>query len=376
MALQASKSLRPDEPARRFNLASVGVPAGWLNTSAPSTLGSSIPSSETQINMRAAWYSQNGKARDVLVLGELPTPTPAAGEVRVRLATSGVNPSDVKSRSSRPTGNQRIVPHSDGAGIIDAVGDGVSSTRIGERVWIWNGQWQRPLGTAAEYIALPEKQAVVLPNSTDFAAAACLGIPAMTAFQAVRLLGDIAGKTVLVIGTSSAVGHYVTQLAVIRGAKVIGTVGSKDKARHALAAGADTTISYKSEPVADRVKDLTAGRGVDAIVDMDFSTTVQLLGSGGLAPHGTLVSYGSNAYGDIAVPFRALLFNSVVLKFFLVYDLTPDDRRVVVDGLNQLLSSGRLLHTVGATFKLADVAAAHEAVEGGAVIGNVIVELI
>jgi len=255
------------------------------------------------------------------------------------------------------------------------VGDGVSSTRIGERVWIWNGQWQRPMGTAAEYIVLPEKQAVMLPDSTDFAAAACLGIPAMTAFQAVRLLGDIAGRTVLVIGASSAVGHYVTQLAVNRGAKVFGTVGSPDKAKHALAAGAETTIRYKTESVADRVKELTAGRGVDGIVDMDFSTTVQLLGNGGLAPHGTLVSYGSNAYGDIAVPFRALLWNSVILKFFLVYELTPHDRRAVVDGLGQLLAAGRLLHTVGARFKLEDVVAAHEAVESGAVMGNVIVEL-
>ena len=326
--------------------------------------------------MRAAWYSKNGEARDVLVIGELPTPTPAPGEVRVKLATSGVNPSDVKSRSGRPLGSERIVPHSDGAGIIDAVGDGVPSTRIGERVWIWNGQWQRPMGTAAEYIVLPDKQAVILPDSTDFAAAACLGIPAMTAFQAVRLLGDIAGKTVLVIGASSAVGHYVAQLAVIRGAKVFGTVGSADKAKHALAAGVETTINYKTESVADRVKELTAGRGVDAIVDMDFSTTVQLLGNGGLGPHGTLVSYGSNAYGDIAVPYRALLWNSVSLRFFLVYDLTPHDRRAVVDGLSQLLAARPMLHTVGARFRLDDVAAAHEAVEGGGVIGNVIVELI
>jgi NADPH2:quinone reductase len=326
--------------------------------------------------MRAVWYSQNGEARDVLVIGELPTPTPAAGEVRVKLATSGVNPSDVKSRSGRPPSSERIVPHSDGAGIIDAVGDGVSAMRIGERVWIWNGQWQRPMGTAAEYIVLPDKQAVILPDSIDFAAAACLGIPAMTAFQAVRLLGDIAGKTVIVIGASSAVGHYVAQLAIIRGAKVFGTVGSADKAKHALAAGVETTINYKTESVADRVKELTAGRGVDAIVDMDFSTTVQLLGNGGLAPHGTLVSYGSNAYGDIAVPFRALLWNSVTLRFFLIYDLTPHDRRAVIDGLSQLLAAGPLLHTVGARFRLEDVAAAHEAVEAGAVIGNVIVELI
>jgi NADPH:quinone reductase len=331
---------------------------------------------QEEVNMRAAWYSKNGEARDVLVIGELPTPTPGAGEVRVKLATSGVNPSDVKSRSARPLGAERIVPHSDGAGIIDAVGDGVSSARIGQRVWIWNGQWQRPMGTAAEYIVLPAQQAVILPDSTDFAAAACLGIPAMTAFQAVRLLGDIAGKTVLVIGASSAVGHYAAQLAVISGAKVFGTVGSAEKARHALAAGVETAIDYKAEPVAQRVKELTAGRGVDAIVDMDFSTTTQLLGNGGLAPHGTLVSYGSNAYGDITVPFRALLWNSLTLHFFLVYDLTPGDRRAVVDGLSRLLAGGALLHTIGARFGLDKIAAAHEAVERGKVVGNVVIDLI
>ena len=325
--------------------------------------------------MRAAWYSRNGEARDVLVVGELPTPTPGPGEVRVKLATSGVNPSDVKSRRGRPLDSERIVPHSDGAGVIDAAGDGVPASRIGERVWIWNGQWKRPMGTAAECIVLPEKQAVALPESTDFAAAACLGIPAMTALQAVRLCGDIAGRTLLVIGASSAVGHYVAQIAVIKGAKVIGTVGSPAKAKHASAAGVAATIDYKIEPVAQRVKDLTAGRGVDAIVDMDFSTTIRLVGEGALAPHGKVVSYGSNEVGDVPVPFRALLWNSVGLQFFLVYDLEDDDRRAVIGELSRLLAERRLSHTIGARFSLEDVAAAHEAVERGTSIGNVVVEI-
>lgn len=326
--------------------------------------------------MRAAWYSKNGEAREVLVVGELPTPMPAPGEVRVKLATSGVNPSDVKSRRGRAPGSERIVPHSDGAGIIDMVGDGVSSSRIGERVWIWNGQWQRPLGTAAEYIVLPEAQAVRLPAATDFAAAACLGIPAMTAFQAIHLLGDISGKTIMVIGASSAVGHYAAQLAVIGGAKVIGTVGSTEKAKHALDAGVKTTINYKTEPVAQRVKELTAGRGADAIVDMDFSSTVQLLPDGALAPHGTLVGYGSNTSGDIPVPFRTLLFSSISLRFFLVYDLDPVDRHIAIENLTDLLANGRLSHKIGARFALDDIAGAHEAVEGGKVVGNVILDLL
>lgn len=325
--------------------------------------------------MRAAWYAKNGKAREVLVVGEWPTPMPGAGEVRVQIAVSGVNPSDVKARSTRPLGNERIVPHSDGAGVIDAVGEGVSPGRIGERVWVWNGQWRRSMGTAAEFIVLPEVQAVQLPESTDFAAAACFGIPALTAFHAIRQLGDIAGKSVLVIGASSSVGHYAAQMAAIGGARVIGTVGSVEKARHALAAGADATIDYKTEPVAERVLQLTGGRGVDAIVDMDFSTTVQLLANGGLAPHGTLVSYGSNVYGDIPVPFRALLWNSYSLRFFLVYDLAPPDRRAAIDGLGQLVAGGQLLHTIGARFGIEQIAMAHETVEAGRLIGNVVVDL-
>ncbi|SEF33488.1 NADPH:quinone reductase [Variovorax sp. NFACC27] len=325
--------------------------------------------------MRAAWYSKNGDARDVLVVGELPVPTPGPGEVRVKVVASGVNPSDVKARGARPLGAERVVPHSDGAGVIDAVGDGVSPGRLGERVWIWNGQWQRPMGTAAEFIVLPEVQAVRLHESMDFAVAACFGIPLMTAVHAVQRLGDIAGKSVLVIGASSAVGHYAAQLAVIGGARVIGTVGSESKAQHALAAGVDATIDYKTEPLAERVKQLTAGRGVDAIVDMDFSTTVQLLAGGGLAPHGALVSYGSNVYEDIAVPYRALLWNSFSLHFFLVYDLAPQDRRIAIDRISRMTAGKVLSHTIGAKFGIDEIAAAHEAVEAGKLIGNVVVEL-
>src|SRR6516162_8280446 len=150
--------------------------------------------------MRAAYYEKNGPAADVLHLGEIDTPKPARGEVRVKLATSGVNPSDVKSREgrTRKIAFPRVVPHSDGAGVIDLVGEDVSATRVGERVWIWNAQWKRPLGTAAEYIVLPAHQAVPLPDHVSFDVGACLGIPAMTAFHAVTLAEAWAGSTFLV----------------------------------------------------------------------------------------------------------------------------------------------------------------------------------
>ena len=323
--------------------------------------------------MRAAWYLKNGEAKDVMVLGDLPTPTAGPGEVLVRLATSGVNPSDVKSRRARPLTGM-IVPHSDGAGVIEAVGAGVPGSRIGERVWIWNGQWGRSIGTAAQYIALPSAQAVELPEHTDFAAGACLGIPALTALQAVHLAGELKDQQVLVTGASSAVGHYVTQLVTLAGGQVIGTVGSPAKARHAQAAGMQQAIFYKTEPVAERVKALTAGHGVPVIIDMDFASTGKLLAEGALAPHGRVVCFGSNA-PEITLNFRALLFPSVSLKFFLVYDLPPADRQLATARLTSLLQANTLQHAIGQRFALDQIVQAHEAVEAGQAIGNVVLDL-
>lgn len=327
--------------------------------------------------MRAAWYEKNGTASEVLQTGILPDPEPQAGEVRVRLVTSGVNPSDVKSRQGRPLMAPRIIPHSDGAGIIDAVGAGVASSRIGERVWIWNGQWKRASGTAAELIALPSAQAVHLPDNTDFSAGACLGIPALTAWRALDILGDITGKTLLVIGASSAVGHYVTQIATRdKGALVIGTVGSAAKAAHARAAGASSTINYKLDDLAAEVASLTNGRGVDAIVDMDFSSTAALVATGCLAEHGTLVCYGSNVADKVSVPFRELLFKSITIRFILVYELLPQDRERACAGIHRLLTAGKLQHAMGPTFTLDEIVAAHQAVErSSGTIGNVTLTL-
>lgn len=311
----------------------------------------------------------------MLVVGELPDPQPGPGEVRVRLTTSGVNPSDVKSRRTRPLNAEKIIPHSDGAGVIDCVGKGVSESRVGECVWIWNGQWKRPFGTACEYIALPQEQAVPLPAGVDFTAGACFGIPALTAIQAVRCAGPLDGRTVLVTGAGNAVGHYVTQLAVMQGARVIGTVGTPARAQHAQAAGAHELINYKAEPVSQRVLDLTRGAGVDVIIDMDFSSTSKLLQQGVLKAHGQLVGYGSNEPGDVAVNFRSLLWGSLGLKFFLVYDLTPEERRTAIDALTDHVKASRLSSAIGQTFFLNDIAMAHEAVEGGQVVGNVVLML-
>ena len=323
--------------------------------------------------MKAAWYEANGAARDVLTVDEIETPVPGPGEVRVRLKTSGANPSDVKSRRGRPMVAPRIIPHSDGAGVIDQVGEGVPDARVGERVWIWNGQWKRAFGTAAEYIVVPDDQAVKLPDDTGFDAGACFGIPALTAIHGVTLAGAAPGKTILITG-AAAVGHYATQIAVQRGARVIATA-SKERADHARSAGAAEVIDYKNEDVAARVKELTGGKGADAILDMDLSTTAPLLPQGVLGQYGKLVSYGSNVPADIPVSFTAGLWGSLTIQFYLVYELRPEERRAAIADLTWMLEAGTLKHTIGARFPLDDIAAAHEAVEGGKVIGNVVVEM-
>ncbi len=323
--------------------------------------------------MKAAWYERNGAARDVMIVGDLPKPEPAPGEVLVEVHVSGVNPSDVKSRAGRPLAGEKVVPHSDGAGVIAAVGTGVPASRLGERVWLWNGQWNRALGTAAEFIALPAAQAVRLPDAVDFASGACLGIPGLTAMHAVSLHAPVDGKTLLVTGSASAVGHYVTQIATTRGARVIGTA-SAARTHHANAAGAFAVIDYKSENVIQRVLDLTHGKGADGIIDMDFSSTAPMLSGGILASHGKLVAYGSNQRGDNPLPFTDSLFRSLTLQFFLVYELSLQERETAIAELSAMLEAGTLRHTIGARYPLDDIAAAHEAVEAGRILGNVIIE--
>lgn len=326
--------------------------------------------------MKAVWYCENGKAEEVLQYGELPTPVPGSGEVLVRLMTSGVNPSDVRSRQIRPLNAPRIIPHSDGAGIIVAVGQGVDTARIGQRVWIWNGQWERPFGTACEFIAVPEHQAVELPEHISFAQGACLGIPLITAIEAIRQAGDLRGETLLVTGAASSVGHYVSQLALRAGARVIGTIGSTERAASARMAGVTELIDYKTESITERVRSLTGGQGVDAIIDLDFSSVVPLLTDGTLKQHGTAVCYGSNVQGDVALPIRAVFFNSITLKFFVAYNLTPTDRAFGLHRLSQLLQDTTLIHQIGAEFPLQDTCKAHQAVETGKVVGNVVIHTV
>lgn len=326
--------------------------------------------------MNAAWYDRNGAAGAVLTVGNLPDPVPGPGEVLVRVKLSGVNPSDVKTRAGTRGGMAfpRVVPQSDGAGVIEAVGPGVEPRRIGERVWLWNGQWRRPYGTAAEKIALPSEQAVRLPDGVPFEAGACLGIPAMTAEACLFSDGPISGRTVLVTGGAGAVGHYAIQLARWGGSRVIATAGRPETLAACRQAGADPVIDYKREKVAVRVLEETAGEGVDRIVEVEFGGNLET-SLAVIKENGVIAAYASMAAPTPTLPFYPLMFKAATLRLVLVYILTPAARRRAIANLTAALEAGALTHPIAARFPLAEIARAHEAVEAGDKLGQVLVTL-
>jgi NADPH:quinone reductase len=327
--------------------------------------------------MLAGFYERTGLAHVVLQVAELPDPVPGPGEVRVRVRWSGVNPSDVKSRAGLRASQMpfpRVVPHSDGMGVIDALGDGVPKARLGQRVWLWNAAWGRPDGTAAQWVVLPQDMAVPLPDATSDEAGACLGIPAMTALHAMLAHGGVAGQRVLVAGGAGAVGHYAIQFARLLGARqVLASVSAPQKAALAQAAGADTVINYRDEPLAARVREATHGQGVDRIVEVDIAANavpdLEMLRAGG-----QLVVYGSGAAG-FELPFFPLIVNNIALAFFIVYNLSGADRQRAQSVLDGWLVRGVLTHNIARRLPLSEIADAHQCVEQGTLAGNLVLSV-
>jgi NADPH:quinone reductase len=327
--------------------------------------------------MRAAFYERTGPASEVLCIAELPTPFPGPGEVRVKVARSGVNPSDVKARAGARTKSlafPRIIPHSDGAGVIDQVGADVLSTRIRERVWVWNAAWMRPFGTAAQYVVLPSEQAVRLPDNTDLAVGACLGIPALTAYHSITTDGGVEGKRVLVAGGAGAVGHYAIQLAKLKGARqILATVSGPEKAALAREAGADVLINYRTDHLSTTVQDATAGQSVDRIIEVDLAANIHT-DLALLHQDGEIIVYGSGAQ-EIPVPFSPAIRKGVHLYFFIVYSLHQTVRERDIKDLSMLLEGNHLKHNIAARLPLAQIAEAHDLVEQGRVSGNIVLEV-
>ena len=327
--------------------------------------------------MRAAWYEATGPAREVLRVGELPRPWPGAGDVLVRVHASGINPSDTKRRAgwrNAPLEHPQVIPHSDGAGVIEATGAEVDHRRIGQRVWLWNVQRGRAHGTCAEYVAVPQELAVPLPEETSFHAGACLGVPACTAHFAVLADGPPAGKTVLVQGGAGAVGDYAVQWAKRAGARVIATVSTAAKAELAQASGADATVNRRSDDVVQRVLDLTEGAGVDRIVEVDLGANlaqdVALI-----KDNGVIASYSSTAEPEPLLPYYPLAYKGVTLRLVQAYILPTPHREQALNDIDQGLRDGGLQHRIAATFPLEETAAAHELLESGEGTGNVVVTI-
>ncbi|MAF39597.1 MAG: alcohol dehydrogenase [Chloroflexi bacterium] len=323
--------------------------------------------------MKAVWYEQNGGA-EILQYGDMPDPEPGPGEVRVKVATSGVNPSDWKRRQglTASIGFPRVIPNQDGAGMIDAVGDGVDSSRIGERVWLFESQFGRAFGTAAEYTAQPSGHAIHLPDNTDFAAAAGLGVPAMTAHRCVFSDGPVTGKTVLVTGGAGAVGRYAIQLAKLGGAAIISTVSSDEKAQIARDAGADHTINYREENVTERIIELSNSAGVDLVVEVDmaanFPVSQQVLKRSGVL---AVYSGGSSQAPAVPLSFKS---TNVTVRMVLVYDMPEVAKAAAVADITSWLEQGKLTPFAGPHFSLEGLKDAHLAVEHGA-IGKVVVDV-
>lgn len=317
--------------------------------------------------MKAAYYQRTGPASKVLVIGDLADPVPAGNEVRVRVAFSGVNPSDVKGRggiSSSQMPFEFVVPHSDGSGVVDQVGMGVDPELVGKRVWFHNAQWQRQFGSAAEYVCLPVSQVVELGASTPLEVGAGFGIPLITAHHAVNSYGDIAGKTVLVTGGAGNVGFYSIQLARLAGAKVIATTSNADKSQYAALAGADLVLDYRNPGNLNaEVLKFTKDRGVDAIIEVNASINAPM--------HADLLAFGGKVivYGSldatIPVSYRGMMRRFASLHFFLVYLLSPAQLTRSIEAISVLLDDGLLQHPVSRIFGIKDIAAAHEFVEAG-----------
>jgi len=329
--------------------------------------------------MRAVWYEKQGPAREVLQHGRMARPVPGPGEVRVRIHASGINPSDVKRRTGfggMPMDFPRVVPHQDGAGVIESVGEGVPASRIGERVWLYETQHGRAIGTAAEFAVVPSRNASPLPASASFEAGAGLGVPYMTAHRALFADGPIKGLDVFVPGGAGAVGNAAIQLAKWAGAaSIIATVSREEQVAVARAAGADHVIDRKREDVAACVMALTGNRGVDRIVEIspeqNFATAMKVL-----KVNGVIAIYAMDrADSTLTAPLLAFLRNAVTLRWVYIYRLPQALKDEAVRDIGQALAAGALKPHIGARYRLDQVAEAHDHLDSGKLVGKAVVTL-
>jgi NADPH2:quinone reductase len=327
--------------------------------------------------MRAAWFESFGAAKDVLQIGELEKPATGPGEVLVRMHMSGINPSDVKKRAgSFPNllDEGLVIPNSDGAGIIESVGDNVDASRVGERVWLYQAQFARRFGTAAEYLAIDENRAVKLTDMVSFEIGACLGIPVMTAHRAVFADGDVAGKTVLITGGAGRVGYYAIQWASQAGASVIATASNEADEDACVTAGAQHVVNHRGDDVVGQIMAASDGKLVDRVVDVEFGanlpTSIEVLKVGGV-----IATYSSTQVPEPTLPFFRMMYKDLTIRSIIVYAMPESAKQQAIDDISKALTKGALHHRIAETMPLAEIARGNEIVEQGRIRGAVVLTI-
>ncbi len=312
--------------------------------------------------MKAAWYEQQGAARDVLKVGEMPTPTPSAGEVRIRIMASGINPGDIKKRQNAFNYGMpypRIIPHSDGAGVIDGLGAGVATEWLGQRVWCYGAQTYRPFGTAAEYTVVPLQQVVALPDQVSFSQGACLGIPSITAYQAVQLAGPLQGRSVLVHGGAGVVSRCAIQLAARAGAIVIATIRTAADAETVRRAGASHVV-LRNDQLVEQIQALSP-TGIDHIIDLAFGSNIAI-NEQVLAIGGSIAAYATDI-SQPQIPFWPLLFKNAHICLVGSDDLSVEIKAAAAKAITAALVAGWSGFELITEVRLDEIAQAHELIE-------------
>tara|TARA_B100000780_G_scaffold251337_1_gene197933 strand:- start:78 stop:1064 length:987 start_codon:yes stop_codon:yes gene_type:complete len=325
--------------------------------------------------MKAAWFEKFGSAEQVIQVGEQPKPVAALGQVLVKLATSGVNPSDVKKRAGASPSlldDGLVIPHSDGAGVIESVGPGVPEDRVGQRVWVYQAQYGRRLGTAAEYVVLDSNRAIHLPDNTEFSVGACLGIPVMTAHRCVYSDGDISGQVVLVTGGAGRVGYYAIQWALIAGAEVIATASNDADRDTCLALGASAVVNHREPDWGKQVLIASQGKKVDRVIDVEFGANLpQILNC--IATSGVVTTYSSTQVKQPSLPFIDMMFMDLTLRMILVYAMPESAKVHAIEAITEALQTGKLQHRIAHKVTLDQITEGHKLVEQGGFGGCVIV---
>ena len=312
--------------------------------------------------MKVICYEEFGLATEVLQLREIELQKPSSREVLVKLRYSGVNPSDAKARAGNRPGVFRpeyslVIPHSDGSGVIEDVGSELDKSLIGKRVWVRNGQWKRPFGTAAEYITIALENLIEMPSEMSFKDGATMGIPGLTAAYGIFGSGEVLGKTLLISGGMGAVGHLAVQLAKWGGAKVIAT-GSKSSCETILNLGADYFFDYSSDKLVSQIKEV-APEGIDRVVEVEFGINLNWLHEV-LKPNGTLAVYGSAKEMNPIIPFGLYLFKAIKIDIFLIYILPPKEREIAINYLHLAYGQKALVPRIDSIYRLEDCDQAQE----------------